>query len=242
MYDSARKSRDANGMLLDFWFRPIQFLFVKSFHFFAPFVFSQFEKIPIADFERFLTMLSSHNYGTENILIISQGDFKCKQRRSILGHEQIFLEKVTELVRTVQQFGGNRKKKVLVILFKVCFLYFHLSVELKLTMNHVVRSYESSNHLTNQPIIESVNQEIDNSIRQLTFESTRIDLTPFFILDFRLRSCNLLLMFLNLLVLSLFRYRWTRKSESRELFQVFYFSSETFIAFTRGLELSLMMR
>lgn len=41
-----------------------------------------------------------------------QGNHECRRRRSMLGREQKFLDKITELVKQIQQFSGNRKKKV----------------------------------------------------------------------------------------------------------------------------------
>ena len=40
------------------------------------------------------------------------GDHECRRRRSMLGREQKFLDKLTELVKQIQQFSGNRKKKI----------------------------------------------------------------------------------------------------------------------------------
>jgi len=40
------------------------------------------------------------------------GNHECRRRRSMLGREQKFLDKITELVKQIQQFSGNRKKKI----------------------------------------------------------------------------------------------------------------------------------
>lgn len=40
------------------------------------------------------------------------GDQECRRRRSMLGREQKFLDKITELVKQIQMFSGNRKKKI----------------------------------------------------------------------------------------------------------------------------------
>ncbi|XP_057305578.1 phosphatidylinositol 3-kinase catalytic subunit type 3-like isoform X2 [Hydractinia symbiolongicarpus] len=40
------------------------------------------------------------------------GNHDCRRRRSMLGREQKFLDKITELVKQIQQFSGNRKKKI----------------------------------------------------------------------------------------------------------------------------------
>ncbi|XP_065671511.1 phosphatidylinositol 3-kinase catalytic subunit type 3 isoform X3 [Hydra vulgaris] len=41
-----------------------------------------------------------------------KGDHNCKRRRTMLGREQKFLDKITELAKQIQQFSGNRKKKI----------------------------------------------------------------------------------------------------------------------------------
>ena len=45
-------------------------------------------------------------------LFLLKGNHECRRRRSMLGREQKFLDKITELVKQIQQFSGNRKKKV----------------------------------------------------------------------------------------------------------------------------------
>ena len=40
------------------------------------------------------------------------GNHDCRRRRNMLGREQKFLDKITEVVKQIQQFSGNRKKKI----------------------------------------------------------------------------------------------------------------------------------
>ena len=49
----------------------------------------------------------------------------------MLGREQKFLDKITELVKQIQQFSGNRKKKVRRLnfeVFRLSFLSIHMIV------------------------------------------------------------------------------------------------------------------
>ena len=60
-----------------------------------------------------------------------KGNHECRRRRSMLGREQKLLDKITELVKQIQQFSGNRKKKVRRLnfeVFRLSFLSIHMIV------------------------------------------------------------------------------------------------------------------
>ena len=40
------------------------------------------------------------------------GNHDCRRRRNMLGREQAFLDRITDVGRQIQQFSGNRKKKI----------------------------------------------------------------------------------------------------------------------------------